>query len=47
MFRWLLSIIVPVAVVGAAEAPKMKTIAYRGGVITFRVPANWKEQYKP
>ena len=47
MLRRLLFIIVPVAVVGAAEAPKMKTIKYRGGVITFRVPASWKEEYEP
>ena len=23
----------------------MKTIAYRGGVITFRIPARWREEY--
>jgi len=31
----------------AAEAPKMKTIVYRGGIITFSIPATWKEEYKP
>ena len=25
----------------------MKTISYRGGLITFRVPATWKEEYQP
>ena len=28
-----------------AESPKMKTINYRGGVIEFRIPATWKEEY--
>jgi hypothetical protein len=23
----------------------MKTISYRGGVVTFRIPASWKEEY--
>src|SRR3954470_7186463 len=44
MLRRLLSLVLPVALVGAAAPPKMKTIAYRGGVITFRVPATWKEE---
>lgn len=38
---------VPVALVACTEAPKMKTISYRGGVITFSIPANWKEEYEP
>lgn len=25
----------------------MKTIEYRGGVVTFRVPSHWKEEYEP
>ena len=28
-----------------AEPPKMKTINYRGGVVEFRIPASWKEEY--
>jgi hypothetical protein len=24
-----------------------KTISYRGGVVTFRVPSNWREEYEP
>jgi hypothetical protein len=47
MLRRFLSIVLPVALVGAAAPPKMKTIAYRGGVITFRVPSTWKEEYQP
>jgi len=27
------------------EPPVMKTINYRGGVVTFRIPASWKEEY--
>jgi hypothetical protein len=23
----------------------MKTIVYRGGVVTFRIPAHWQEEY--
>jgi hypothetical protein len=46
MFRRLLSVLIPVALVGAAEPPKMKSIVYRGGIITFRVPATWKEEYE-
>jgi len=26
---------------------EMKTIEYRGGVVRFRVPAHWKEEYEP
>lgn len=46
MFRRLLSVLLPVALVGAVEPPKMKPIVYRGGIITFRVPATWKEEYE-
>jgi hypothetical protein len=46
MFLRLLSVLLPVALVGAAEPPKMKPIVYRGGIITFRVPATWKEEYE-
>ena len=24
-----------------------KTISYRGGVLTFRIPSNWREEYEP
>lgn len=24
----------------------MKTISYRGGIVTFRIPADWKEEYE-
>lgn len=47
MFRRFLSILIPVALVGAAEPPQMKPISYRGGIITFRVPATWKEEHEP
>jgi hypothetical protein len=47
MLRRILSVFLPITLVGAAEPPKMKTISYRGGVITFRVPATWKEEYQP
>ena len=46
----LLSVLAAVlvsALPGFAEAPPMKTIAYRGGVISFRIPADWKEEYQP
>jgi hypothetical protein len=26
-------------------APALKTIVYRGGVVTFRIPESWTEQY--
>jgi hypothetical protein len=26
--------------------PPLKTISYRGGLVTFRVPERWKEQYE-
>jgi hypothetical protein len=29
------------------DEPPFKTIAYRGGLVTFRVPAHWKEEYEP
>ena len=47
MLRRFLSVILPVAVVGAAEPLKLKTITYRGGVIMFCIPAAWKEEYQP
>ncbi|HEY8203857.1 MAG TPA: hypothetical protein VIF81_03940 [Pyrinomonadaceae bacterium] len=24
-----------------------KTINYRGGIVTFRIPSNWREEYEP
>jgi len=27
------------------EEPPLKTITYRGGVVTFRIPADWIEEY--
>src|ERR1035438_6693902 len=27
------------------DEPAMKTIVYRGGVVTFRIPAHWREEY--
>ena len=27
--------------------PKLKTINYRGGVVVFRIPASWREEYDP
>jgi hypothetical protein len=27
--------------------PKLKTISYRGGIVTFRIPAHWTEEYEP
>ncbi len=29
----------------STDPPVMKTIAYRGGVVTFRIPAHWREKY--
>jgi hypothetical protein len=28
------------------EPPKLKTINYRGGVVRFRIPADWAEEYE-
>lgn len=28
-----------------SEQQRMKTIIYRGGVVKFRIPAHWKEEY--
>jgi len=25
--------------------PELKTIRYRGGIVTFRIPAHWREEY--
>lgn len=30
---------------GTKGPPATKTINYRGGVVTFRIPASWKEEY--
>lgn len=30
----------------AADEPKLKKISYRGGLVEFSIPANWKEEYK-
>lgn len=46
MLRRILSLFLPAMVIGATEPPIMKTISYRGGVITFRIPTAWKEEYK-
>src|SRR4051812_19119370 len=27
--------------------PDLKTIVYRGGVVRFRIPADWQEEYEP
>src|SRR6266487_286746 len=27
--------------------PPLKTISYRGGLVTFRIPAHWVEEYEP
>lgn len=29
------------------EDPPFKTISYRGGLVTFRIPAHWVEEYEP
>jgi len=29
------------------QEPPLKTISYRGGVVTFRIPAHWAEEYEP
>jgi len=31
----------------ARTQPELKTISYRGGVVTFRIPSHWREDYKP
>ena len=30
-----------------AGEPQLKQITYRGGVVVFSIPANWKEEYEP
>jgi hypothetical protein len=35
------------AVFRNSMAPEMKTITYRGGIVTFRIPAHWREEYAP
>jgi len=48
MRRLLLVAVVLALFVGvAAETPMMKTISYRGGIITLQIPAQWKEEYQP
>jgi hypothetical protein len=37
----------PLPTLADSDLRGMKTISYRGGVITFRIPANWKEEYDP
>lgn len=27
--------------------PELRTIVYRGGVVRFRIPADWQEEYEP
>jgi hypothetical protein len=27
--------------------PELKTISYRGGLVSFRIPADWREEYAP
>ncbi len=29
----------------STNAPQMKTITYRGGIVTFRIPTHWREEY--
>ena len=29
----------------ALKQPELKTVNYRGGVVTFRIPAHWREEY--
>jgi len=36
----------PTQPMSGEDAP-LKTISYRGGVVTFRVPAHWIEEYEP
>lgn len=31
---------------GLMDAAYLKTISYRGGVVRFRIPAHWKEEYE-
>lgn len=45
MFLRLLPLVIAATFAVPDEAPKMKTIEYRGGVISFRVPAHWQEEY--
>jgi hypothetical protein len=30
----------------SSDEPKLKKISYRGGVVEFSIPANWKEEYE-
>jgi hypothetical protein len=31
----------------ATDMTRTKTISYRGGIVTFRVPESWREEYEP
>jgi hypothetical protein len=31
----------------ARPAPQRKTICYRGGIVSFLLPAHWREEYEP
>jgi hypothetical protein len=31
----------------SGEDPPLKTVTYRGGIVTFRIPAPWVEEYEP
>lgn len=42
-----LTVFLGLCVAEGAEPLKMKTISYRGGIITFQIPAHWKEEYQP
>jgi hypothetical protein len=37
----------PPAQASVGGDPPLKTISYRGGLVTFRIPAHWKEEYEP
>jgi hypothetical protein len=32
---------------GVSQDVPLKTVSYRGGVVTFRIPADWDEEYEP
>lgn len=37
----------PLGVFTRIVNPELKTISYRGGVISFLIPAHWREEYAP
>lgn len=43
----LVTVVFALCVGSSTEPPKMKAISYRGGIITFQIPAHWKEEYQP